>query len=177
VRLLYDREQPTARLVAKNEEDLEPPLVCRSSRVSRFPFLIVWCIGYDPLFFAGDGSCPSKLSGTSAVNPLLFSSASLDLGNMGARASMSMVSIAGASGGCRSFAFRQSITAFGQLWGLVACHSYGHHGMRVCFPIRQLLCVISQSISKNIERLSYAQRLHTRKLARESPLVSQGESR
>jgi hypothetical protein len=37
--------------------------------------------------------------------------------------------------------------------------------MRVPFPIRQMLCVISQSISKNIERLSYAQRLRTRKLA------------
>ena len=36
--------------------------------------------------------------------------------------------------------------------------------MRVPFPIRQMLCVIGQSISKNIERLSYAQRLRTRKL-------------
>ena len=56
--------------------------------------------------------------------------------------------------------------AFDQLWGLVACHSYGHHGMRVPFPVRQMLCIISQSISKNIERLSYAQRLRTRKLVR-----------
>ena len=110
------------------------------------------------------------------VNPLLFSTASSDVGDMGARASMSMVSTLSASGGGCSFAFRQSITAFGQLWGLVTCHSYGHHGMRVCFPIRQLLSVISQSISKNIERLSYAQRLHTRKLARENSLVSPGGS-
>lgn len=54
--------------------------------------------------------------------------------------------------------------AFGQLWGLVTCHSYGAHGMRVSFPVRQMLRLLSQSISKNIERLSYAQRLHTRKL-------------
>ena len=54
--------------------------------------------------------------------------------------------------------------AFGVLWGLVACHSYGPHGMRVSFPVRQMLRLLSQSISKNIERLSYASRLHTRKL-------------
>jgi len=38
--------------------------------------------------------------------------------------------------------------------------------MRVSFPVRQMLKLLSQSISKNIERLSYAQRLHTRKLVR-----------
>lgn len=58
----------------------------------------------------------------------------------------------------------QSIMAFDQLWGLVACHSYGNAGMRVSFPVRQMLRLLSQSISRNIERLSYAQRLHTRKL-------------
>lgn len=40
VRLLYDRDQPTARLIAKSEEDLEPPLVCLSLCVLWFPFLI-----------------------------------------------------------------------------------------------------------------------------------------
>ncbi|KAF8195506.1 hypothetical protein BJ912DRAFT_1021221 [Pholiota molesta] len=58
----------------------------------------------------------------------------------------------------------QSIMSFGQLWGLINCHSYGTHGMRVSFPVRQMLRLLSQSISKNIERLSFAQRLHTRKL-------------
>ncbi|KAJ6557231.1 hypothetical protein DFH09DRAFT_1280009 [Mycena vulgaris] len=69
------------------------------------------------------------------------------LENMGVRASMSV-----------------SIMAFGQLWGLVTCHSYGSRGMRVSFPVRQMLRLLSQSISRNIERLSYAQRLTTRKL-------------
>ncbi|WVN90116.1 uncharacterized protein L203_105351 [Cryptococcus depauperatus CBS 7841] len=69
------------------------------------------------------------------------------LANMGVRSSMSV-----------------SIMAFGQLWGLIACHSYGQYGMRVSFPVRQMLRILSDSISKNIERLSYAQRLHTRKL-------------
>ncbi|QRW20362.1 protein-histidine kinase [Rhizoctonia solani] len=69
------------------------------------------------------------------------------LANMGVRASMSI-----------------SIVTFGQLWGLIACHSYGPHGMRVSFPVRQMLRLLSDSISRNIERLSYAQRLHTRKL-------------
>lgn len=69
------------------------------------------------------------------------------LANMGVRASMSV-----------------SIKAFGTLWGLVTCHSYGSHGMRVSFPLRQMLRLLSQAISRNIERLSYTQRLHTRKL-------------
>ena len=59
---------------------------------------------------------------------------------------------------------RQSIIAFNQLWGLVACHSYVPHGMRVSFPVRQMLRLLSQSVSRNVERLCYAQRLHTRKL-------------
>ncbi|KZW02251.1 hypothetical protein EXIGLDRAFT_760088 [Exidia glandulosa HHB12029] len=74
------------------------------------------------------------------------------LGNMGVRASMSI-----------------SIVAFGQLWGLVACHSYGDAGMRVSFPMRHMLRLLSDSISRNIERLSYAQRLHSRKLVSTMP--------
>ena len=76
-----------------------------------------------------------------------------DLQNMNVRSSMSV-----------------SIMAFGQLWGLIACHGYGHHGMRVSFPVRQMMRLLSDSISKNIERLSYAQRLHTRKLVRSCSL-------
>lgn len=54
--------------------------------------------------------------------------------------------------------------AFGSLWGLIACHAYGNAGMRVSFPVRQMLKLLSDSISRNIERLSYAARLQTRKL-------------
>jgi len=35
---------------------------------------------------------------------------------------------------------------------------------RVSFPVRQMLRLMSDSISRNVERLSYAQRLLTRKL-------------
>ncbi|KAJ7175413.1 phytochrome-like protein [Mycena filopes] len=69
------------------------------------------------------------------------------LENMGVRASMSV-----------------SIMAFGALWGLVSCHSYGEQGMRVSFPVREIMRLLSQSISRNVERLSYAQRLMTMKL-------------
>ncbi|CAD6913701.1 unnamed protein product [Tilletia controversa] len=69
------------------------------------------------------------------------------LENMGVRASMSI-----------------SIIAFDQLWGLVALHTYGDHGKRVSFPIRQLSRLIGDSISRNIERLSYTRRLSARKL-------------
>ncbi|KAJ3753797.1 hypothetical protein EV360DRAFT_96883 [Lentinula raphanica] len=112
VRILYDRDQPTARIVVRNKEDLENPLNMTHCYLR-------------------------------AMSPIHIKY----LGNMGVRASMSV-----------------SIMAFGSLWGLVACHSYGQHGMRVSFPVRQMLRLLSQSISRNIERLSYAQRLHTRKL-------------
>ncbi|KAJ9107618.1 hypothetical protein QFC21_001077 [Naganishia friedmannii] len=69
------------------------------------------------------------------------------LRNMGVRSSMSI-----------------SIMAFGSLWGLIACHAYGDAGLRVSFPVRQMLKLLSDSISRNIERLSYAARLQTRKL-------------
>ncbi|KZP05210.1 Fph type histidine kinase [Athelia psychrophila] len=112
VRLLYDREQPTARIIVRNKDDLETPLNMTHCYLR-------------------------------AMSPIHIKY----LGNMGVRASMSV-----------------SIMGFGQLWGLIACHSYGTHRMRVSFPVRQMLRLLCQSISRNIERLSYAQRLQTRKL-------------
>ena len=84
--------------------------------------------------------------------PLAANAVRRYLGNMGVRASMSI-----------------SITAFGELWGLVALHSYGSFGRRVSFPIRQLCKLLGDSISRNIERLSYAKRLHARKLINTVP--------
>ncbi|KAK0464727.1 GAF domain-like protein [Desarmillaria tabescens] len=112
VRILYDRDQATARIVVRSKEDLERPLDMTHCHLR-------------------------------AMSPIHVKY----LGNMGVRASMSI-----------------SIMAFGALWGLVTCHSYGPHGMRVSLPTREMLKLLSQSISRNIERLSYAQRLHTRKL-------------
>ena len=77
------------------------------------------------------------------------------LGNMAVRASMSI-----------------SINAFDELWGLIACHSYGSKGMRVSFPIRKMCRLIGDSASRNIERLSYASRLQARKLINTAPTAS-----
>ncbi|KAF8635860.1 hypothetical protein AX15_000052 [Amanita polypyramis BW_CC] len=112
VRLLYDRTQPTARLIVKNKEDLHVPLNMTHCYLR-------------------------------SMSPIHLKY----MENMGVRASMSL-----------------SILAFGQLWGLVSCLSYGDHGMRVAFPVRQILRLLSQAISRNVERLSYAQRLHTKKM-------------
>lgn len=57
-----------------------------------------------------------------------------------------------------------SITAFGSLWGLISMHSYGRFGFRINSQQRQLCRILGDSISHNIERLSYAQRLHSRKV-------------
>jgi light-regulated signal transduction histidine kinase (bacteriophytochrome) len=77
------------------------------------------------------------------------------LENMAVRASMSI-----------------SINAFGELWGLISCHSYGSKGMRVAFPIRKMCRLIGDTASRNIERLSYASRLQARKLINTVPTRS-----
>ena len=112
VRLLYDRDQETARLVCRTVEDLETPLDLT------FAYL-------------------------RAMSPIHIKY----LANMAVRASMSI-----------------SINAFNELWGLIACHSYGSKGMRVSFPIRKMCRLVGDSASRNIERLSYASRLQARKL-------------
>ena len=120
VRLLYDRDQETARLVCRTIEDLETPLDLT------FAYL-------------------------RAMSPIHIKY----LGNMAVRASMSI-----------------SINAFNELWGLIACHSYGSKGMRVSFPIRKMCRLVGDSASRNIERLSYASRLQARKLINTVPTAS-----
>lgn len=117
VRLLYDRDQETARLVCRTVEDLETPLDLT------FAYL-------------------------RAMSPIHIKY----LANMAVRASMSI-----------------SINAFNELWGLIACHSYGSKGMRVSFPIRKMCRLVGDSASRNIERLSYASRLQARKLISTAP--------
>ncbi|TIA87301.1 hypothetical protein E3P99_03262 [Wallemia hederae] len=65
-----------------------------------------------------------------------------------------------------------SIVAFGQLYGLVACHSSGDNGMRVTFPMLQVLKLLSDNISRNVERLAYTRRLQSRKLISTVPSKS-----
>ncbi|KAL8887567.1 MAG: hypothetical protein Q9215_004883 [Flavoplaca cf. flavocitrina] len=117
VRLLYDRDQETARLVCRTVADLETPLDLT------FAYL-------------------------RAMSPIHIKY----LANMAVRASMSI-----------------SINAFNELWGLIACHSYGTKGMRVSFPIRKMCRLVGDSASRNIERLSYASRLQARKLINTVP--------
>ncbi|SGY74350.1 BQ5605_C005g03357 [Microbotryum silenes-dioicae] len=117
VRLLYDRDQPTARLCCRDVSEVDNPLDMTHCHLR-------------------------------AMSPIHIKY----LGNMGVRSSMSI-----------------SITAFGDLWGLVALHTYGRYGHRVSFPVRQLCKLLGSSISRNIERLSYAKRLHARKLINTAP--------
>lgn len=120
VRMLYDRDQDTARLVCRTIEDLETPLDLTYSYLR-------------------------------AMSPIHLKY----LGNMAVRSSMSI-----------------SINAFDELWGLIACHSYGSKGMRVSFPIRKMCRLVGDSASRNIERLSYASRLQARKLINTVPTQS-----
>ncbi|PHH70519.1 hypothetical protein CDD80_5953 [Ophiocordyceps camponoti-rufipedis] len=117
VRLLYDRDLETARIVCRSAEDLEMPLDMTHAYLR-------------------------------AMSPIHLKY----LGNMAVRSSMSI-----------------SINAFDELWGLIACHSYGPHGMRVSFPIRKMCRLVGDTASRNIERLSYASRLQARKLINTAP--------
>lgn len=117
VRLLYDRDLPSARMVCREKVDLDTPVDMTHSFLR-------------------------------AMSPIHVKY----LENMGVRASMSC-----------------SIMAFNQLWGLISLHTYGAHGRRVSFPMRQLLRLVSESVSHNIERLSYTKRLQSRKLINTLP--------
>jgi light-regulated signal transduction histidine kinase (bacteriophytochrome)/CheY-like chemotaxis protein len=117
IRLLYDRDQPSARMVCREKSDLETPIDMTHSQLR-------------------------------AMSPIHIKY----LANMGVRASMSI-----------------SITAFDQLWGLIALHTYGSRGRRISFPMRQLCRLIGESVSRNIERLSYTRRLSARKLINTLP--------
>lgn len=117
VRLLYDRDLETARLVCRSVEDLEQPVDLTYSYLR-------------------------------AMSPIHIKY----LANMAVRSSMSI-----------------SINAFSELWGLIACHSYGSKGMRVSFPIRKMCRLVGDTASRNIERLSYASRLQARKLINTVP--------
>ena len=56
VRLLYDRELPTARIVVRNKDDLESPLVCLVSNLTQnlsnsgieYDSLLLACYESDP---------------------------------------------------------------------------------------------------------------------------------
>ena len=120
VRLLYDRDLDTARLVCKSVEDLETPLDLTHSYLR-------------------------------AMSPIHLKY----LANMAVRSSMSI-----------------SINAFGELWGLIACHSYGSKGRRVSFPTRKMCRMVGDAASFNIERLSFASRLQARKLINTMPSES-----
>lgn len=117
VRLLYDRDQETARLICKSKKYLDKPLDMTHSYLR-------------------------------AMSPIHIKY----LRNMAVRASMSI-----------------SITAFDELWGLVSCHTYGQKGMRVSFSIRRMCAIISDAMSRNIEKLSYASRLQAQKLINTVP--------
>ncbi|PKY05752.1 hypothetical protein P168DRAFT_232654 [Aspergillus campestris IBT 28561] len=117
VRLLYDRDQQTARLVCRTLEDLKHPLDMTYTYLR-------------------------------AMSPIHLKY----LAHMGVRASMSI-----------------SINSPSSLWGLISCHSYGT-GMRVTFPIRKICRLIGDTVSQNIERLSYTSKLQARNLINTMPM-------
>ncbi|PWY93972.1 hypothetical protein BO94DRAFT_458125 [Aspergillus sclerotioniger CBS 115572] len=117
VRILYDREQMSSRLVCRSIDDLKTPLDMTHAYLR-------------------------------AMSPIHIKY----LANMGVRSSMSI-----------------SINNTHDLWGLISCHTHGDSVMRVPFPIRKMCRLIGDTLSRNIERLSYASRLQARKLINTIP--------
>jgi light-regulated signal transduction histidine kinase (bacteriophytochrome) len=74
------------------------------------------------------------------------------LKNMGVRSSMSI-----------------SIVINGNLWGLIACHSYGDAAIRVTLPVRELCRNIGECAATNIERLFMIERIKARQNPRSTP--------
>lgn len=72
------------------------------------------------------------------------------LANMGVRASMSI-----------------SIIASKKLWGLISCHSYGPHGMRVSFPRRNLCRLVGEIVSGHVDRIILAQQTRMKEALKE----------
>lgn len=112
VRLLYDRDQETSRLV------------CRTKKLVRTPLDMTYAY-------------------LRAMSPVHLKY----LKNMAVKAFMSI-----------------SLNVSNELWGLIACHSYGSQGMRVSFPLRKICQIISVTASRAIERLATESRLKARML-------------
>lgn len=92
VRLLYDRGQPTARLVVRSRKDLDTPLV--SGVTLSFSALDIdgWYAGHDTLLSTFDEPYTPKMRVILPINFITKAHSIIsDLGNMGVRASMSVV--------------------------------------------------------------------------------------
>ena len=136
--------------MCKSEEDLKSPLVSMFRSAATLPH--VWTTGYDALV-------PSGHEPDSRQVP----------GQYGCAFQHVHCKVLVPTPVLRKLTSAKSIMAFGQLWGLVTCHSYGDAGMRVSFPMRHMLRLLSDSIGGNIERLSFVQRLRARKLISTAP--------
>lgn len=62
-----------------------------------------------------------------------------------------------------------SIVIDGELWGLIACHGYGDHGIRVTLPIRELCRNIGECAATNIQRQLMLQRIEARRPPQSAP--------
>ena len=62
-----------------------------------------------------------------------------------------------------------AVSTFSRLWGLIECYSYGLCGIRIPFPARRVCYLISDMVSRNIERFSYASQLKAKNLVNTLP--------
>lgn len=62
-----------------------------------------------------------------------------------------------------------SLSSFNRLWGLVMCYSHGVSGIRLPFPVRRICYLLSDMVSTNIERFSYASQLRAKQLINTLP--------
>ena len=62
-----------------------------------------------------------------------------------------------------------TVSTFSRLWGLIECYSYGLCGIRIPFPARRVCYLISDMVSRNIERFSYASQLKAKNLVNTLP--------
>ena len=112
LRILYDRDHGSARLVCSDSKAFQHPLN----------------LTYSYLRAMSDDRLKS-------------------LANLAVRSSVSI-----------------TVSTFSRIWGLIECYSYGLCGIRISFPARRVCYLISDMVSRNIERFSYASQLKAKNL-------------
>jgi hypothetical protein len=174
VRLLYDRDAPSARMCCRSIDEVNTPLDMTHChlramspihiKVRLFPFLL-------PLLLNLTTSTHS-ISAT-WVFALRCQFLSRRSGISGACSSISLVLVPFPLADYLSppsflpLLLLLHPTLLSQrplFFNSVSLHTYGRFGRRISFPVRKLCKLLGQSISRNIERLSMQRRLQARKL-------------
>jgi len=70
-----------------------------------------------------------------------------------------------------------SISLFNRAWGMITCHSYGLQGLLMSFPVRRICYLLSDMVSRNIEKFSYNLQLKAKNMITTLPTLRNSSGR